>query len=494
MARGFDQKGRRSPNLVDRQRQAAAAKENRLAQFRRRLQERQQLRLEEAVEKQSGPSRNFRHYEDALRRVPFLQIHQAGHLHPAKPYEKLTQIALDAMDTGARRAVLCWPSFVPSPAALATMLVLADCESCAAITHGGYAALAAPVGLRTLIYPYARSSHRALRHIYVDKQYLHANQLKHQIRCSRPNEEAALADFHKTLARVHKLTGMTLDGKDYPEFANPCLDELLPSGPCSGNGGRSELLWRVRAKTDLKTISRTGAADDPSDAKFYLFGIWGNENADLQLKSLKTAPNLVLLQLDRLGRNRLGRNWDARVKAFLTALEKRHGAVATLALTDDPWSFDRLRFETLFSKPRKRKEPPCASNVIFASNSDIVTDQTETVPHFAPIKDCNVVAYAGQSDSVLRRVRSNRMAALQIGDAETAEQLGTLAGTIRRCVSLPGSRAEYSQYIEAEFGPVTAAELMSPYRTGTILRELRASNSAWPQLARAELTGMCDAI
>jgi hypothetical protein len=374
------------------------------------------------------------------------------------------------------------------------MLALADCEACDASIQGGYLSLSAPLGIRVLIFPYARTAHRALRHIYVDKKYLHDLHIKHQIRCGKPGEDLALADFHKTLARVHTLTGRTLDGKEYPEFANPCLDELLPSGPCGGTIGRSELLWRVRTKTDLSDIKRSGAADDSRNAKFYLFGIWANDNAEDQLKALKVAPTLVLLQLDSVGRGRLGKNWETRTRTFLSTLETRYGNVATVALTNDPWTYDRLRFETLFSKPRRRKEPPCNSNVIFSSDSDITTNAVKAHVEYAPIKQCDVIAYAGEAEELLTRLRANRLDAARAGDGENAERLGNLIGVIRRCTSLPGSRAEFTQYLQDESGPITAAERMVPYRVGTLTKDLRESLGAWPQLAREELRSMCDTL
>jgi hypothetical protein len=480
--------------MADRQQQAAAAKQNSLAHYKRTFADREERKAREEQEHNSRPTRDARRYRNGLNRVPFFQLDRQGHLHPTAPYERLAEIALDAINTNSKRAVLCWPNFAPSPAAVAVMLALADCEACDASIQGGYPSLSAPLGIRALIFPYARTAHRALRHIYIDKKYLHDLHIKHQIRCAKPDEDPALADFHKTLARVHTLTGKTLDGKEYPEFANPCLDELLPSGPCRGTNGRSELLWRVRTKTDLSAIKRSGAADDPSNAKFYLFGIWANDNAEDQIKALKVAPTLVLLQLDSVGKGRLGKHWETRTRTFLDALEAKYGDVATVALTNDPWTYDRLRFETLFSKPRKRKEPPCSSNVIFSSDSDITTNSVKPPVEYAPIKQCDVIAYAGEAEKLLRRLRVNRLDAARAGDAENAERLANLIGVIRRCTSLPGSRAEFAQYLEDESGPITAAELMVPYRVGSLTKDLRESLGAWPQLAREELRSMCDAI
>src|ERR1700722_8023536 len=306
MGKGFNQNGGRGHNIAKRQQQAAAAQEEKLAHFKRALVERQERLESERQAIVSRPTRNIDHYLESLKRVPFIQMDHSETLHPSEAYETIAKIALEAINTNTRRAVLCWPSFAPAPAAVAAMLMLADCEASDLITVDGYPAFAAPQGMRTLIFPYARTAHRPLRHIYVEKNYLRSSQIKHQLRSTGTGENAALADFHKTLARVGTLTGKTKDGKEYPEFANPCLDELLPSGACSGNTGRSELLWRVRTKTDLVKLARTKEADDPNKAIFYLFGMWANDNIVRQLRALSVPPELVILQVDSVGIGRLG--------------------------------------------------------------------------------------------------------------------------------------------------------------------------------------------
>src|SRR4029077_6238192 len=97
-------------------------------------------------------------------------------------------------------------------------------------------------------------------------EYLSRLHLRHQIRCNQKDEDAALADYHKTLARAKSLSGIAIDRKSYAEFLNPSLDDTLPSGPCYGIDARNELMHRVRSKTDLRKISRSHEADDHAKA------------------------------------------------------------------------------------------------------------------------------------------------------------------------------------------------------------------------------------
>ena len=69
-----------------------------------------------------------------------------------------------------------------------------------------------------------------------------------------------------------------------------------------------------------------------------------------------------------------------------------------------------------------------------------------------------------------------------------------LAGTIRRCASLPGSRENLAQYVESEIGSLAAADLLASYRVGSLIAELKASIEPWAQHNRAELAGLCSAI
>jgi hypothetical protein len=453
----------------------------------------EQAKLVQALT-ESIPVRDIEAYRGALENVPFFQLERPEKLRPSVTYLRLSQIALECMNAKSRRAVLCWPNCDPSPAAITAFTALADWGSCKPIKQDGYDALTVPTGLRALIYPYARSAHRALKHIYVDKDYVGQIQLKHQIRCNQPGADPAWSDFHKTLARVKKLTGLALDGKAYPEFANPCLDELLPSGPCAGTDARNELLWRVRTKTDLKNISRSGAADNPLTAKFYLFGLRANEPAQQAVKVLKEPIDIVFLQLNYTGKNRLGKDWQKRVQEFLSALDARMGPVPVIALTDDPWTFDRLRYDTLIPKPKKKSDPASPSSVIFARAPEIVVSQSPPEPEFAATKRCDAIAYGGEIESVLRRLRVARKSAADSSDLENADRLISLIGVVRRCASLPGSRIDLATFLETEVGALAAADWMASYRIGTIVSALRESNGTWPQTAREELNSLVAAV
>jgi hypothetical protein len=469
--------------------QANRARREQLEQHARQHSE-HMARLE--ADKHARPDRDKEVYCAALSAIPFWRSGETSKLTVSAPYLRLVSIVARCMEAKAREAVLCWPEFDASPAGVAAFLALADNAATATIRHDKLESRAPPLGLRALLFPYARSAHRPLRHIYVDKDALGRLHTLHQVRATRPDEDHALADYHKTLARTKMLTGKALDGNTYDEFRHPCLDETLPSGPCTGEEGRSELLWRVRTKTDLRRISRSGRADDPATAKFYLFGLRASQALPPSLKALSKRVDIVFIDLSYTSRNRLGRNWLARVQAFLTELDRHVGPVATVALTDDPWIFDRLRFEGLRRPPvPKGRTKPEASSIIFAHGSDPIVIAQSAAEAFSELIKQDVIGFSGEIEALLRRIRADARSADALHDPATAELLRRIAGTVRRCASLPGSREDLARYVEYEVGGLAAADLLASYRVGSLLAELKDALGPWPQHQRANLLALC---
>lgn len=472
--------------------QAKLAREAQVEQHARQMALRTEKRRAEEELKTSLPVRDAHRYRDTLTAIPFSRLGEVGRLTVSDVYSRLMEISVRCMNDRSREAVFCWPHCDPSPAAAAIFLALADASAVDPMKCGGYDALSAPLGVRALIYPYARTAHRALRHVYIDKDYIARLHTNHQLRSTQPGEDQALADYHMTLARAKTLTGVALDGETFDEFRHPCLDEIMPSGPCRGAEGRSELLWRVRTKTDLRKITRSGKADDPAGARFYLFGLRASELAGEALKALKGKLDIVFLDLSQTSRNRLGREWLPEVRAFLEDLDARLGPVATVALTDDPWTFDKLRFEGLVRAPqRKGRTKPEASSIIFASQPDLVVSTQLPPITYSEIGTQDVIGFSGEVESLLRRIRSSTTAAIALNDRATVDTLQRLAGTIRRCASLPGSREHLSAYVEREVGGLAAADLLSSYRVGSLIAELKSSLAAWPQHDSRALLDLC---
>jgi hypothetical protein len=494
----FDPKGGphlRNPSPRERMEQAANARQQQLELRSRQLAERAAKLQAEKEASDSRPARIGTAYCTALTAVPFSRSGEAARLTINSPYLRLVDIAVRCMQNKTREPVLCWPDFEVSASAIAAFLTLADNATTPAIQHESLNARAPPLGLRALIFPYARSAHRPLRHIYVDKDSLGRLHTLHQVRSTRQGEDPGLADYHKTLARSKTLSGLALDGNVYDEFRNPCLDEILPSGPCTGNEGRKELLWRVRAKTDLRRISRSGEADNPADARFYLFGLRASESVPSALTALRKRLDIVFLDLSQTARNRLGREWAARVQAFLTELDRHVGPVAVLALTNDPWTFDKLRFELLRTSPVSRgRLQPIPSSIVFAQGSELVAAEQQDAPEYTQVTKQDAIGFSGEIESLVTRIRADAKAATDMNDPPMAALLHRLSGTLRRCASLPGSRSAFAQYVEGEVGGLAAADMLVSYRIGSLIAELKRSIGPWAQRSSAELLDLCSNV
>lgn len=486
----------------DRQDQARAANEARLAHFRSIAAAKAEKAREETERLQSRPTRDDQRFLNALETIPLWRVGEPQQLHVSTAYRQLATIALRAMKNESCETVLCWPSCDPSPAAITALLATADCAAAQPLTVEEYDSLERPFGLRALIYPYARTAHRALRHLFVDKDYVGAIQTKHQIRNRRPDDDAVFADYHRILARTKKLTGKGYDGQIYDELKHPCLDELVPSGPCVGVDGRSQLLWRIGSKTDLRGtskakpgITRTGHADDPTQARFYLFGLPESATAISSLAKLPSPIDIVFLDLDYTGRHRLGREWVYRTKQFLEALHTRFPTMPVVALADDPYAFDTVRFEVFGAKASKKgARTPGPSSVVFAPKSDIaVLEEARTVTYSAVARwECG--SFAGASEQILADLRAAARKAYELPDRASGDVFRTLASTLRRCVGLPGSLVQLGDYCAAEVGSAAAADLIAAYRVAPAVRALRDSTGPFAQLHGAQLRALCDQV
>lgn len=230
-------------------------------------------------------------------------------------YRTLVEAAVAVMNSGGRQVLLCWPPQSICLSAIVDLLALGDVGSAPqrqVTPEPGRIDIVAdpPVGVRAVLYPYARTTHVPAREIQVDRQGLATLHMRHRMRHVHGGDCSALTDYHLVLNRVRAMTGRAKDGQTYTEFEHPVLDEIVPhgnaTGGCRDNG---HLLWRTKSKTDLGEFSRTGAADQPSTARFYLFEIGASDNVTRELRAIGEAPDLIVLDFSKTGRSRLGREW-----------------------------------------------------------------------------------------------------------------------------------------------------------------------------------------
>jgi hypothetical protein len=490
--RGDTRMGARGQGLTDRLGQSRDAQRSKLEKFAQQRAAKEAEEAQRVATEAARPRWDLSALEKAVALLPLLEAGRKERLTASPIYQRLVLGAAACVNEGKSAATLCWPAGNTSPAAVAVLLGLADSVAARPNMLGTDSSFDPPLGFRALIYPYARTAHRALRHVYVDKAFLGPLHIKHQLRSVRAGDHPALEDYHKTMARVSHLTGRARDGKSYAEILHPSLDDLMPSGPCRGTSGRNPLLGRIAAKTDLYDISRTHVADQAASAKFYLFGMRADESLKANLHAIGGELSLVLLDLDYTGRGRLGLDWVEGARLFLDQLSEMAPKTPVLALTDDPYAFDVIRFDLLGSgKGRRSKRTPCRSEVLFSRDVGIASSPNEAVGAIEEVKKWEVHGFSGGLGPLLSDLRDAARKARMLGDRETAEGFTSIAAKLRRCASLPSSISALGAFIGDD---TAAADVISAYRVGTTLSDLRASHGAFQQHHPDRMKELCDAV
>lgn len=474
------------------QRQAAAGQRRQLAR-----------QMADSVAKRAAaaapPPRTPRPSAAYVQALGGLPLHQVGSQHPlgvAPAYRKLVEIIARASGEGGRRTVLFWPASEISLAAGAVLTCLADCLAATPIevVHDGqkFPALSTPIGLRTLLFPAASTVHRPLKDLYADKTTIARCHTQHLVRAIRHADQAGLADYHQTLSRVKTLTGRARDGQVYDEFRHPNLDEVVASGPLNGSlPEHGHLLWHARSKTDLRVQTRTGLADDPKAAPYFAFSLRADDVSGARLNATALPLDVLLLDLTRRGRARLGLDWRARIRDLTAKVEAAHRGIGVVALTDDPWTFDAVRFEALATETRVRvkvERQPCPSEVVFALDSAVGAPAQHAPAEWRGCERLAVEGFGGDLVGEVARLRSLAVTATDAGDRRGADTVRRLIGRLRRAASLPASLGALSDYVTAEMGSAVAAEQVAAYQVSSLIAELTEPGSVLSQVACDELT------
>lgn len=439
-------------------------------------------------------------YLRALDSVPLRLAGNAQDMQVTDSYRSVLNAAVEVMNTGRAEVLLCWPSPRTCIAALIGLLAVADVVAAPTIQvkKGGnsFESAKAPDGLRVIHFPYARTIHAAAREIHIDRHFLSETHIRHAVRRLAGQTDLALDDYHSVLGRARTMTGNASDGCEGGDFLHPVLDEIVPHGsPTAGCAANGSLLWYTKSKTDLKAHKRTGAADDPAKARFYLYCIHAGDNIRRQLRALSDAPDLFLLDLSKAGRGRLGRDWVAVAKESVEMLARIHPTTGILALTDDPWAFDAARFEVLGSRsPRRQGKSsvtPALSRTIYTPTSTIVQAAgTDLGQSWTGAIRITTDGFAGQVDQTLRRLRSVNHRVREAGDSRSSETVRGVMGKLRRTACLPGSLAELSEFLAQEASDAVAADYLAGYRIGSDLASLQDLRGSTIQVAGDDLSSV----
>jgi hypothetical protein len=420
------------------------------------------------------PQRDVEAYMNALNALPLYRLGSTEELRLTTIYRRLVRSAAEVANDGSAQVVMSWPLSQTCPTAVVTLLAIGAVASAKRTTFAINGTVTDGFEradeVRAVLFPYARSTHAPAREVQVNRATLGAMHFDHLKRFLNRNDDPAVKDYHQVLSRVRLLTGRAVDGRDYAEFQHPILDELVPHGPPKGDrASNSELLWRTKSKTDIGKQTRSGDADDPTKAGYYIYTIRASERISAQLQAIKTAPDLLLLDLSRTGRGRLGWNWQSRVREIVDRMREAHPTSGILAITDDPWTYQAARFDLLGSKNpgRKGRTTPATSHVVFARETSIVGNPEHDAPTFQGAARISVDGFYGEVDRTIEQLRRLGRQLTDLGDGVASSTVRDVIGTLRRSACLPGTLAAFSRFLDDETTTAMAADLLASYRVAT---------------------------
>lgn len=433
-------------------------------------------------------ARDVDRYMEALAEQPFHLLGQPDTAEITPAYAQLVRSAAQVASDGSTQVVMPWPPVRGSSSAIVGLLTIAAIGSAEVqqieVQGSWEAGRIRSDRVRAVVFPYARSTHAQARQVQVDRHALGAVNFDHLKRYLHGNEDAA-KDFHQVMARVRKLTGRATDGRDYAEFEHPILDEIVPHAPPrGGRSSNSTLLWRTRSKTDIAIQRRSGDADDPNKADFFLYTIRGDSRIGLDLRAIQESPDLLILDLTRTARNRLGWDWVGKAVEMVSCLRQIHPTTGVLAITDDPWTYRTARFEILGNKRpgRHGKVIPSPGRVIYSETAEIVRPAVVGASVFEGGDSIEVDGFFGDAGLGIEAVRRLANNLADSGDPNGATTARSLIATLRRTASLPGSLTELSRFLESETSTATADDLLSVYRVNADLADLRDPRSLASQI------------
>ena len=459
----------------EQQRQAAARKRELLARLAATPKKTPKAEEPEEV----SPIRQSRDCEAYVTALNELPLYALGDLEDAllsDEYRGIVEAAVGSADSGESRALLVWPPEAFSPSAVVGLMTLAATGAAERIETTVSDATswsrrgAEPV--RVAIFPYARSTHSSARRVQVDAKCIGEINFEHFMRTVDDISDPS-KDYHQVMSRVRSLDGRAKDGKSYPEFRHPILDEVVAHGPPSGVGNsNSSLLWRTLRKTDIVRQARSGTADDPSLARFFAFELRPSDRIGVVIRSLKAPINLLLIDLTKTGRQRLGWNWSARAREVVECMREVHPSVGMLAITDDPWTFSSTRFDVLGERKygKKSKLLPAPGETILGLSGGILSAGFE--PDFEPVESILVNGFYGQAGNVSEELRHLSFKIADAGDRKSSDLVKDLGVIVRRAASLPGSVGDFSQFLESETTAAIASDRIAAYRSAGLIADL----------------------
>lgn len=377
------------------------------------------------------------------------------------PADEVLSVFDHVISSGKSEALLLWPQRPDGVAAfhaLAALHRISECDR---------------AGLATLLFPWSRSIGGTQRTLLVDRDYICKVTLQALNRVLQDSSEHPAFGF---LMALHSLKHLLASGKkdkrfrkalsDNPGLMHPTLFEITPQHGVQNAGLRpytNQFLRRLRRHTWIgDRPEHIDNACDPCRTPFFLFGVHADavrvkqfRLAGLDPRHGGRAPDIVLLDLTRRGRNRLGKNWRQSLARFLGIVRDLYSerVPPVLAITDDVFILQALRWEILKEYDIRREvetkhKRPSAARLVLHPKSDPLDPETITP---GSLSEFTAEVYGSDVLGIVEFALKLRRSLLDSGDEEIADAVTTAMQVVQNLIGLPGSPRQFHDFLTENY-------------------------------------------
>jgi len=252
--------------------------------------------------------------------------------------------------------------------------------------------------------------------------------------------------------------------KSDPALGHPRLNEIFPYDLATSDQAHSyesHFLRRFRRYAHSRSKDRNRESVSPVRTPFYLLGLPQEVRSVRSLSrygadpgKLRRWPDVVLLDLTAKRRRSFGNGWRSSVQELLDALIEVYvdKAPPVLAVTDDPFVLQELRFHTLRDYESLRdteysvKRAPVDARFALNLSSNVISPEV-AIPTFIATVDCHVFGTDGLR--VVEEGLTIRRHLIAGGQLELADAIANCCNVLRRLLSLPGDPRSFHDFIRS---------------------------------------------
>lgn len=365
------------------------------------------------------------------------------------------------LETRKSEVALVWPQPIDDPTILHALLALSRMRACAERR------------LATLFFPWGRNTGASEKSLLVDRDAL--------VRATLPELGRIVSEKPQNpafgyLMALHSLKHLLTSGKknkrlkaaleSSPALVQPSLFEIMPQIGVRESTVRSydgEFLGRLRRHTWIDgQLEHLNAAESAVQSPFFCVGIHPDatrlrrwRESDLDPGRGGRLPQLALLDLTQRARRRLGATWRPAVKRFLDVSSELYAtsAPAVVALTDDVFALQALRFELLKEYDVRRgvstpnKKPVLARAVLSARadpfEQEVIVEGT-LAEVSAEVFDTDLLSFVEHGYRLKRALADAR-------ETNLAEAVGSAIDVLQNLVGLPGPPRQLQEFLNAHY-------------------------------------------